>query len=433
MFRRSVLENRKNVDIKKLACDPEAAMVSAMKAASLPPASSGRRDLLKQLAAGAGSLVLPNRLAAQEEPGARMSRAEYRGPNVIIVRFGGGVRRRETIDPDHTYSPYLAKELTKRGTLYKNMCLSSIEDVTTSHGEGTLYILTGKYEKFKDVDAKFLGARFEAKVPTVFEYLRRAYEVPDHQTLIINGEDRTDEEFYSFSNHHLFGAEFKSETLSLYRFKVYLLRKQIAEGAFQGKELQEKQKELAKMEALDYRNLNRPRGQSDPVQAFWAAWRRHYGESGFVNARGDRLLTELTLWALRRLRPKLIMVNYNDPDYVHWGYMSHYTRGISIIDQGVRQLVEAVEADEHYRDNTVFVIVPDCGRDSNPFVSVPCQHHFNSKSSHEIWALLMGPGIERGVVVDKEVNQVSIAATLGKVMRMETPFVEGPVLEEAFV
>jgi phosphoglycerol transferase MdoB-like AlkP superfamily enzyme len=151
-----------------------------------------------------------------------------------------------------------------------------------------------------------------------------------------------------------------------------------------------------------------------------------------VNPRGDRLLTELTIRALRELRPKLIMVNYNDPDYVHWGNLTHYTRGIAIIDEGIKQILAAVEADEHYRDNTIFVIVPDCGRDNNQFAAVPCQHHFGSRSSHEIFALLFGPGIDRGVVVDRRVSQINVAATVGKLMGFKTQFAQGPVLSEAF-
>ena len=125
------------------------------------------------------------------------------------------------------------------------------------------------------------------------------------------------------------------------------------------------------------------------------------------------------------------MVNYNDCDYVHWGNMTHYTRAIAIIDEGLRQIVSAVEADEVYRNNTVFVVVPDCGRDSNPFTAVPCQHHFNSRSAHEIFALLLGPGIARGAMVDHPVDQISVAATIGQVMGFQTPFTEGPVLAEA--
>jgi hypothetical protein len=397
------------------------------------PAPSGtitglrRREFIKG-ALGAAAVAGSLPVFADE---AQSTKPSYKGPNIIIIRFGGGVRRLETIDPAHTYSPYLCHELTKRGVLFPMMDISSLEGIETSHGQGTLYILTGKYEKYKDIGGKFLGARFEAPVPTVFEYLRKKYDVPAHQTLIVNGEDRTDEEFYSFSNHHLFGAHFRSNVLSLYRFKTFLLRRQVESGKWAGKELEQKRKDLAKLESLDYRTKGQD-AQGPEILAFWERWQRYYGETGFVNPRGDRLLTELTIRALKELRPRMIMVNYNDPDYVHWGYMSHYTRGISIMDEGLRQIVSTVEADPEYRDNTVFVIVPDCGRDTNPYADVPCQHHFGSRSAHEIFALMFGPGIQKGVVVDKPSNQISIAATIGELTGAGAQFAEGHVLAEAF-
>jgi hypothetical protein len=399
-----------------------------MQSSSSSIVSSGmpRRQFISRIALGAGALT-----AGMSGFPAETAGRDYTGPNVVIIRFGGGVRRRESIDPQHTYSPFLCHELTKRGVLFPKMEISSLEGIETSHGQGTLYIITGKYEKYKDVGGKFLGQRFEAPVPTVFEYLRKGYNVPAHQTLIINGEDRTDEEFYSFSNHHLFGAHFRSNVLSLYRFKTYLLRRQIDSGKWDGKELEKKRHELAKLEALDYRTKGQD-AQGPAIAAFWERWRGYYGESGLVNPRGDRLLTELTLRAIKELRPKMLMVNYNDPDYVHWGYMSHYTRGISIIDEGLRQIVAAVESDPEYRGNTVFVVVPDCGRDSNPFADVPCQHHFGSRSSHEIFALFFGKGIDRGVVVDKPADQISIAATIGRITGAGADFAEGPVLEQVF-
>ena len=120
---------------------------------------TSRRRFLQSVTASAGALALPRAGAA--------SLPEYTGPNVVIVCFGGGVRRRETIDPEHTYAPYLCKELTKRGTFYPNMVLDSLENVETGHGQGTLYILTGKYAKYRDVHNEVLGERFEAEIPTV--------------------------------------------------------------------------------------------------------------------------------------------------------------------------------------------------------------------------------------------------------------------------
>ncbi len=405
-----------------------------------------RREFLKKAVAGTGavslaasSLPLLTDLSAQEAPAVRPDdfiklvdedRAHYRGPNVIIIRFGGGVRRRETIVPAHTYCPYFLHELTKRGTFYRNMEISQLEGVETGHGQGTLHILTGKYDRFKDAKGEVLKERFEAKVPTVFEYFRKAFNVPQHQTLIVNGEDRINEEFYSFSNHHLFGFKFRSNVLSLYRFKIFLLRRQIERGGLGEDVLKENKKLLAEMESQDYRTKD-PSQQAPQIHKFWEEWSQHYGDSGFVNPRGDRLLTELTIRAIKQIRPKLIMVNYNDPDYVHWGNKSHYTRGISIIDEGLQRIVSTVEADDAYRDNTVFVIVPDCGRDSNRAMAVPFQHHSGTKSSHEIFGLLFGPGVKRGKVIDDLVDQTSIAATIGKLVGFKAEFTEGPVLAEA--
>src|SRR6267378_6603123 len=393
-----------------------------------------RRTFLKDVLVGAGALAAAEGLIAETLPdlGDR-AKMPYHGPNVIIVRFGGGARRRETIDAETTYAPFLRHEFAKRGTLYNQMEIDSFTPtvgVDTSHGQGTLYIITGKYEKYKDITQKFFAERFESKAPTLFEYLRKTYDVPDYQTLIVNGEDRTNEEFYTFSNHHLYGINYRSNTLSLYRYKTFLLRKSLQAGQWTGKELENKQKELAKLEAIDYRNAE-PNGQGPELVKFWERWRQYYGETGLVNPRGDRLLTELTIRALKELRPRLLMVNYQDCDYVHWGNMTHYTRAISAMDDGLKQIVAAVEADPEYRENTIFVVVPDCGRDSNPLADVPCQHHFNSRSAHEIFALLVGPGLRKSIVVDKPTDQISIAGTIAQLMGVKAEHAESRILEEA--
>ena len=385
-----------------------------------------RRGFTRGVLAG-GALVMV--------PGARvMARAEaYTGPKVILVRFGGGVRRRETIDPVHTYAPYLSHVLAKRGTLFPLMEIDSAEGVETGHGQGTLNILTGRYESYHDVKGEFFGERFEASVQTLFEYLRKAYAVPAHQALIINGEDRAQEEFFTFGNHHHFGARYRSEVLSLYRYKTYLLRRTIARHEGTDAELAAAARQLSKLEAIDYRRDGTGGGQVREIEGFWEDWRRHYGPSGLINPRGDALLTELAVRAMRILRPSLMMVNYQDPDYVHWGNPAHYTRGIAVIDRGIEKLVAAAGSEPAYRDNTVFVIVPDCGRDSNTLMAVPYQHHFGSRSSHEIWALIMGPGVAKNQVVDKVVQQSSIAATVGRLMGIETRLAEGSVLGDALL
>jgi hypothetical protein len=390
--------------------------------------SLDRRTFNKGLISAGATLSLagaPRSLYAQT------TGAPYGGPNVIVIRYGGGVRRRETIDPDHTYSPYLRHVLAPRGTLFTDMRIAAQDGIVTSHAQGTLYLLTGRYDRYEDVEGQFLSERYEPKAPTVFEYLRKRFDVPGHQALIINGEDRVSEDFLTFSVDHHYGVDYRSNVLSLHWFKTWLARQQLAAEDLDDAARTALEAELAKLEGRNYR-ASGPDDQVPELQDFWQRWRQHYGDTGLVNPRGDRLLTELAIRAVRELRPKLMMINYQDPDYVHWGNLSHYTRAISIIDQGIQQLVDVVDADPEYRDNTVFVIVPDCGRDDNPLMEISCQHHFNSRAAHEIFALVFGPGIAGNTIVDHAVDQTAIAATLGAIMGFDAAEADSDALAEAF-
>lgn len=355
--------------------------------------------------------------------------ARYEGPNVILVRFGGGVRRAETIGEATTYAPYLRHVLARRGVFVPDLRIAQLDGVNTSHAEGTLNLLTGRYLAYRDAGSRFLSDRLEPTEPTLFEYLRDAFDIPSHQVLLINGEDRPQEEFFTYGVHDHYGIDYRSEMLSLHRLKLFKFAQILADGTAGDLALEQAQKDYDALLAADPRVM--APDQSPQITAFWARWRAHYGDDGFRNPRGDRLLTALALRAIAELRPRFLMINYQDPDYVHWGNPSHYTRAIQIIDDGLQRLVAAVDADPAYRDNTVIVVTPDCGRDDNGLMGVPFQHHFNSRSAHETWAVFVGPGIEKGRTLDKAVDQSTIAPTIAALMGVKAHRAEGDVLWEA--
>ena len=80
----------------------------------------------------------------------------------------------------------------------------------------------------------------------------------------------------------------------------------------------------------------------------------------------------------------------------------------------------------------MFIITPDCGRDANPLAEVPFQHHFNSRSAHETWAVIFGPGIGKGTV-DKPVDQSAIAPTIAAAMGFQASRAEGDAVEGLFL
>ncbi len=386
-----------------------------------------RRTFSLGLAAGLASPLPAFSQTLGQTP--NQSGPAYRGPNVILVRFGGGVRRAETIDEAATWAPYLRHSLAPRGTFIPDLRIDKLDGVNTSHAEGTLNLLTGRYLAYRDA-SEFLQDRLEPTEPTLFEYLRRSFNLASHEVLLINGEDRPQEEFFTFGAGDHFGIDYRSEMLSLHRYKLYRTRMQLAEGGLTDDARLALKAEQTRLLTID------PRGATpDPspqVEGFWARWRAGFGDDELRNPRGDRLLTELASRAMTELQPRFMMVNYQDPDYVHWGNPSHYTRAIAVIDEGLQRLVSLADADPFYRDNTIFVITPDCGRDANPLADVPFQHHFNSRSAHEVWALIFGPGIARGVV-DRAVDQSAIAPTIAAAMGFAATRAEGDVIEGAFL
>ena len=82
-----------------------------------------RREFLKSAATGIGAAALPLEFLAHAN-----LISSYSGPNVVIVRFGGGVRRQEVLDAEGTYAPYFLNELVPQGTLFRNIYNGSSTD-----------------------------------------------------------------------------------------------------------------------------------------------------------------------------------------------------------------------------------------------------------------------------------------------------------------
>jgi hypothetical protein len=361
-------------------------------------------------------------------------RPRYKGPKVILFRFGGGVRRRETIlDPDQTCCPFVSRELAGRhGILFNNVVLDHSPEIVTGHGQGTLYFLTGNYENFENVPGQAAFERFQSKAPTVLESFQKHFHVPEHQALVITGEDRLNEDPFSWFNRHLYGARFRSTALSPHRFRCYCLRQELKKDDLGEKERQVKDQQLHQLEKLDA-PLNERQVVSPELDRFWAQWEAYYRSNMQTYPHGDRLLTALAVRALRELRPRLLLVNYQDTDYAHGGHPELYTRAIAIIDEGIREVFQAAQGDEEYRGQTIFLVVPDCGRDHNRALAVPFQNHSNTRSAREIFIVAAGPGIAQPrAAVDRLRQQISLAPTVGRIMGFPTQQTQADPLEEMF-
>lgn len=98
------------------------------------------RAVLRTIAPGvAATPGVPAAFAAAPPSGL----PDHRGPDFIVVRWGGGARWRRSIDPRTTHEPLLTHEPAKRGVVFPRMEIARFEGLQISHDQGLLDLLTG--------------------------------------------------------------------------------------------------------------------------------------------------------------------------------------------------------------------------------------------------------------------------------------------------
>jgi hypothetical protein len=128
----------------------------------------------------------------------------------------------------------------------------------------------------------------------------------------------------------------------------------------------------------------------------------------------------------------LLWITLHDIDVAHSGAYSLYIEGIRRSDRLCAEIWNVIQGNPEYAGNTTMFILPDFGRDSdadsggNGF-----QHHRTGDPlSRTVWMLVMGPRVRQGITVDRLVESIDLAPTLGLLLGFGTPLVEGKPLSE---
>ncbi|BBM85481.1 alkaline phosphatase family protein [Candidatus Uabimicrobium amorphum] len=335
---------------------------------------------------------------------------------VVFVRYGGGVRRQETISPK-TESPFFYHGLLKEGTLFSNVWID--RESITGHAQGSLYTMTGRFDNYK---GQPFDVEYTPLYPTFAEYVHKGLKTTSTDCIMINNSDNMSTEFFGFSEHKDYGLAHAPILLSEWALMVRRLERNLqkATGSNRNKLLQ-KQKELLQQ-------LYRAEIPSDPKTTELID--RLDKEHGERPPLGDELVAELAVRALRELKPRYLQVHLQDSDYVHWGPGQLYRRGVRRMDTALRRIWETIQSNNELRDETALVVVPDHGRNMHGSRRIPYQHHdTEDPGSHEIFAFFAGPGIPRGVRIDQSLPQIDATATMGALLGVATPYVHGKVME----
>jgi hypothetical protein len=334
-------------------------------------------------------------------------------PKVVVVTFGGGARDEETFAPEGQENiPNMVQALFPQSTFFAQVINRGI----LGHYVATASLATGVYETFNNF------AAVSPHNPTVFEYFRKDLRKRANEAWVIapsNGFNRIGE-----SDHKSYGAGLGAGVI----LPKHLLASSMTKGAsgydhllhdsyetpfftpeITGNEFEmQKLKELLKLSVDDFSTHARSLSSPDELSVYIA----------------HRLMREVA--------PSLLWITLHDIDIAHSGTYSMYIEGIRRSDRLCGEIWKTIQSEPEYADKTTMFILPDFGRDSDtdPGGNGFQHHRTGDPLSRTTWMMVLGPGIRKGVVIDRPVESIDLVPTLGSLLGFDPRFAQGKALPE---
>ena len=143
--------------------------------------------------------------------------------------------------------------------------------------------------------------------------------------------------------------------------------------------------------------------------------------SPWGTVRLDAFTHHYALEHMKKSHPEFIFISYGETDdFAHDGEYDAYLKSAHNTDSLIKELWEFTQADEFYKNNTVFIITTDHGRGTDPIDSWT-SHGDKVKNAGGVWLVLFGKGVAPLGEVSKQEELYSnqIAPTILKVLGLK--------------
>lgn len=357
-------------------------------------------------AIGCAEKILPE----QNDKIQALSPAHYEDHKLIIILFGGGTRSSESIDdPEHRYIPKLWNEMVPKGALFTNMRVE--HKVVHPNSAGS--IMTGHWE-WDDIDWTRPVAN-----PTIFEIYRRQSQAPDTAAwafVYASILAKTGESIASG-----YGIKYAANVIeppTIPRATAEEIDRRLREAASTG--LIENEMKAAESCASLARSTSRiamsglrSEKAKDFLDFEYSQWKQSDSTTSH-----DVFLAERAISCMQTFAPDIIAVDFGEIDCAHYGSWSRYVEAIRRTDELTWRIWQASERMEQYRGKTLFLILPDHGRELDHDGRWGFIHHsdfYTNEGADEgcrrVWMLALGAGIKPEMQIDKPVPITAAAAT----------------------
>lgn len=171
-----------------------------------------------------------------------------------------------------------------------------------------------------------------------------------------------------------------------------------------------------------------------------ASWNNQFlpstdcGVSGLGSGyRHDSITYQKTLQTLGNKHPKLLFVNFREPDFSgHQANWTNYLNGIQMTDYYVYKIWEFIQNDPIYKDKTTLFVTNDHGRHTDGIADGFVSHGDDCAGCKRISLLSFGPDFKTGFVTQEERNLVDIHATIVELLQLKNVSTSGEVMNEIF-
>lgn len=357
--------------------------------------SCSRREFLRAVSgatvAGTAFALAPLKAAASAKPLKRKA---------VVVTFGGGCRDEETFLPEGQANiPHLLNELIPQSTFFTRVINRGI----LGHYVATASLATGVYETFDNF------AAVPPDHPTVFEYFRKDLKRPFSDAWVVapaNGFN-----LIGGSDARSFGPQ--------YAANVILPKRLLKQALSKTRD--------ARYDHLLVDNYETPlfapeiSNNKFDLEQFSELLRvsvTDFVAHALTLSSPDELSVYVARQLMRRYAPSLLWITLHDMDVAHSGSYSLYLEGIRRTDRLCGEIWREIQAQPEYSGRTTMFILPDFGRDSDMDASGNgFQHHRTGDAlSRTTWLMALGPGVRENTVVDRPVQSVDLAPTLGALL-----------------
>jgi hypothetical protein len=149
--------------------------------------------------------------------------------------------------------------------------------------------------------------------------------------------------------------------------------------------------------------------------------------------RDDSITCKAVIHVLSEYHPKLILVNFKEPDYsAHFNGWESYLQGIKSTDAYVYKIWNYIKNDSYYSGKTTMFVTNDHGRHLDSIADGFVSHGDACSGCRHISLYAFGPDFKNGAIINQKRELVDLNATVSELLNLDMEYGKGHVMYELF-